>query len=587
MSPPTVITLENLAEQLPRWQEDDDNHLYAVVDMGSNGIRFSITSLEPPTTRLLVPVYSTRAAISLFDALTPSPDGPIFPQETIEDVSSTLARFRQLAIQHDVPQSNILVLATEAMRRAANAEEMLAAIAATTEGLQVKLLDPAVETLFGAVMGSRSGLINVKGGALFLDLGGGSVQMTWVDTDADEYAIEAADAGESLPYGAAKLTRILEEEPPEVQDREIEKLNDGIKRIYSNLCSRFSALQAIRDAYEQGEEASVNVFMCGGGFRGYGSMLMHNEKVSPYPISTTHAYSVTGDFFSRTEKMRRVNEEYDGKIFGMSKRRRRQFPAIATVVEAFLAAVPNIGRVTFCGGSNRQGALMMTLPPPVRESDPLDVLCEIEQDERQLFEATQELLSSAMPKQLTSSTSLPTIFTLGLGPLLVCEIWNRTGHDASTNSAFALRTATIRDSDCPGLSHLARAILGLCTCARWGCRTSPADDQLFEGLRSIADSYHEMASFWAIYIGAVSSTIASLFAVMPDEATQLKDTIRFTTRVISRDKKRDKVVLDIGISSDSFKGIDTEKLAADFESIMSKQGDKWAPRILVDISVLP
>lgn len=520
------ITLDNLSEQLPQWRPDDESHLHAVVDMGSNGIRFSISSLAPPKTRLLVPVYTTRAAISLHDALTSSPSGHDFPRATIEAVSSTLARFRQLALMHRVPPANVTILATEAMRRAANAAHMLDAIAAATDGLRVQVLEPLVETLFGAVMGSRSGLVHVKGGALFLDLGGGSVQMTWVDTDSDGYDKDAAAAGESLPYGAAKLIRILEQEPDEVREEDMGKLHDGFRQIYANLCAKFPTLLAVKNAHERGDEAAlVNVYMCGGGFRGYGSMLMHNDAISPYPFSSTNGYSVPRRFFCQTAEMSRVNQECGGKIFGLSKRRRRQFPAIVAVVDAFVAAVPNLGRVTFCGGSNRQGVLMMKLPLHIRESNPLDVLSPVSQAQRQPFDAALHLLSAALPAELASS-SMPTIFSLGLGSLLVREMWDRSGHSAEANSAFALHTSIIRDSECPGLTHLARAVLGLSTCARWACRLCPADAQLFQGLRRVADSHHEDASFWAMYVGAVSSILASLFPVMPQDARHLLDAVR-------------------------------------------------------------
>lgn len=34
MPPTSVITLDNLSEQLPPWSSDDENHMYAIVDMG-------------------------------------------------------------------------------------------------------------------------------------------------------------------------------------------------------------------------------------------------------------------------------------------------------------------------------------------------------------------------------------------------------------------------------------------------------------------------------------------------------------------------------------------------------------------------
>lgn len=483
----------------------------------SNGIRFSITSLAPPNSRLLTPVFSTRAPISLFDALTPSASGLVFPPETITSVSSTLTHFRRLAILHGVVPAHIMVLATEAMRRAANSADMLDAIAKATDGLGVHVLDPPVETLLGAVMGSRSGLVNVNDGALFLDLGGGRVQMTWVDTSKDGYEINAALAGESLPYGAAKLNRVLNDEKEDVQLMEIDKLQAGIKRVYANLCSKFPVLQAIHLAHEKGENALVNVYMCGGGFRGYGSMLMHTDPISPYPIPSINNYTVDGPRFKETTKMRQTNQTFDAKIFGMSKRRREQFPAIATVVEAFVAAVPNIRRVTFCGGSNRTGALMMKLPKEIRESNPLDVLANVTEAEKPAFDALLRKLETALPQGVDFS-GIPTILSTGLGPLFVRQLWARHGHDGDTNASFALHDAITRDSDCPGMSHLARAIFGLAMCARWGGGLGPADAQLQNGLSSIAEKEHAEAAFWAQYIGSVASVLASMFPSLPQPA---------------------------------------------------------------------
>lgn len=421
-----------------------------------------------------------------------------------------------------------MILATEAMRRASNGGKMLEAIANSTDGLGVQILDPAVETLFGAVMGSRSGLVAVPKGALFLDLGGGSVQMTWVDTSTDNYEIEAAMAGQSLPYGAAKLTKVLAEQTADIQAAEINTLRDGIAGIYASLCSRFPALQAIKSAYENGQTdrcTSVDVYMCGGGFRGYGSMLMHNDPISPYPIPSTNTYSVTGEQFKQPTKLRQVNDEFDGRIFGMSKRRRLQFPAIATVIDAFITVVPNIGRVTFCGGSNRQGVLLMKLPRSIRESNPLEILANVSESEKPLFDVVRQLLSSALPDEFHLS-NVPTVLDTGLSPLFVRQIWGRAGHSTNSNSAFALHDAIIRDADCPGLTHLARALLALTTCARWEIDLGPCDLQLFQSLRGIADSHHKHASFWARYIGAVANVLAYVFPVLPQGADAISCAIR-------------------------------------------------------------
>ncbi|GAB0136059.1 hypothetical protein EsDP_00004376 [Epichloe bromicola] len=565
MSASNVITLETLNEQLPIWRPDDENHLYAIVDMGSNGIRFSITSMEPPSTRLLEPVYSSRAAISLFDALTPSAGGPVFSSQTINDVASALSGFHQLAIMHGVPQSQIVILATEAMRRATNGHQMLKAIAAATNGLGVQILDPAVETLFGAVMGSRSGLINVPNSALFLDLGGGSVQMTWVETSEDNYETDGAKAGESLPFGAAILTKVLQQQSAEAQATEIGALQDGIARIYANLCARFPNLRAIKEAHDRGEDASIEVYMCGGGFRGYGSMLMHNDPISPYPIPSTNTYSVPGHRFKQPTKMRQVNDGHDGKVHGMSKRRRQQFPAIATVIESFIAAVPNIRRVTFCGGSNRQGYLMMRMPKEIRESNPLQVLANVQEPEKPIFDAISGLLSASLPSSETRLQDVPCVLVPGLAALFIRLIWTRSGHGTNSNSSFALHNAIVRDPDCPGLTHLARALLAVTHCARWGNDIGPADQLLHQGLWGIIESHHADATFWALYIGAVANIIATVFPIMPTDPDRFISTIKFNQRfsaMLSKSKtNKDKTELTITLSNDTAERVNLENLA--------------------------
>ncbi|PNP46649.1 hypothetical protein TGAMA5MH_01597 [Trichoderma gamsii] len=476
-----------------------------------------------------------------------------------------------------------MVLATEAMRRAVNASEMLEAIAKATGGLTVSILDPPVETLLGAVMGSRSGLGGVPGGALFLDLGGGSVQMTWVDTSTENYEVEAALAGGSLPYGAAKLMRVLQEHPEDVQVMETGKLKDGLSQLYADLCSKFPALQAIRAANERGEEALVDVYMCGGGFRGYGSMLMHDDPISPYPISSSNTYSVRGSRFKDTTRMLTMNQTYEGKIFGLSKRRRQQFPAIIKVVDAFIKAVPYIGWVTFCGGSNRQGALMMKLPREIRESNPLDVLASVQDGEKAIFGAILDKLSESLPANLTH-TRFPTIFSTGLGLLFVREIWSRHGHGADSNTAFAIHDAISRDTDCPGLTHLARALLGLGVAARWGGNLGPLDTQLHRGLQGILEDRGADSSFWAQYLGAVAGVLATIFPVMPKQADQLVSAISFESRVEKREGKKDKVVLKIILSGENSKRINEEDLI-DLVNSAAKSNAKATKKISTHIVI--
>lgn len=498
-----------------------------------------MSDLSPPNARLLKCLYRERAAISLFDALTSSSlsgssGGPLaFPAGTITLVSQTLARFRSIAVDdYGVPVEHVTVFATEAMRRAQNAAAMLEAISAEAQGLRVQILTPEVETLFGS-MGARSGFVDVKG--LFLDLGGGSVQMTYMDThlarmqgdDMPAYEIAAAQAGQSLPFGAARLIKILENEDAEVQTAEKSKLHLGMQEAFQKLRGTFPSLAQSSSASTK-QRDGINVYLCGGGFRGYGSMLMHNDPVRPYPVSSIGTYAVTGRFFAQTKEMFKVNETYKGNIFGMSKRRRAQFPAIVTVVEALIQAVPQISSVTFCTGGNREGALMMKLPRQVREGNPLNLIgvslptnFQTSPDSQESLQAVVTTLKAALP-----ATTPLNIFTLGLEFLFARQIWTGAGQDGDANASTCLHDLVTRDLSCPGLTHLARAVLGLTLCARWGSSLGPLDQQLHSSLRKLLDSADESAYFWAEYIGAVAAVIATVVPACPRTAERIGKAIK-------------------------------------------------------------
>lgn len=103
-----------------------------------------------------------------------------------------------------MPPHNIRVVATEATREASNGAELLTAIKQQI-GWEVELLSKEQEGRIGA-MGIASSYTEING--LVLDLGGGSVQMSSMDTSNGDVKVLWST---SLPYGAAALSRRLEE----------------------------------------------------------------------------------------------------------------------------------------------------------------------------------------------------------------------------------------------------------------------------------------------------------------------------------------------------------------------------------------
>ncbi|CAD0055613.1 unnamed protein product [Aureobasidium pullulans] len=127
-------------------------HLHGLVDMGSNGIRFSITDLSPPTTRILPTLYTSRAGISLYDAqYSTSGDRIAIPEKTIAKVIDKLTHFKRTCADFRVPESNITILATEATRTAVNSAEFRSAIKSATDW-EVQLLAKEDEGRVAAAM---------------------------------------------------------------------------------------------------------------------------------------------------------------------------------------------------------------------------------------------------------------------------------------------------------------------------------------------------------------------------------------------------------------------------------------------------
>ncbi|KAI0009106.1 Ppx/GppA phosphatase [Xylariaceae sp. FL0662B] len=556
-----IITLENVAVKMSPWDPDLSNHLYALVDMGSNGIRFSISDLSPPQTRLLRCLYRERAAISLYDALNSSSSNGhfIFPPDIITQVSETLARFKSIANDYGVPAEHVTVFATEAVRKAENAASMLNAILASS-GLGVHVLSPEVETLFGA-MGARSGFTKVNG--LFLDLGGGSVQMTYVNSSRDNYETIAAQTGKSLPFGAAKLIEIIGSSETQAQGAAVSDLQAGMRSTFAGLRQSFPELN---DTQTNEDESGVDIYLYGGGFRGYGSILQHNDPIQPYAVPMIGAYTVEYPFFSRVQYMRQANAHYEGKIFGMSKRRRHQFPAIATVVEALIHAIPRIHTITFCNGGNREGALLMKLSKAVRESDPLPLLRH--PDDKMGSETLQsvvETVQSALPANADLST-IPTVFTLGLGQLFVTNIWKRAGEPSDANAAFVLHQAVTCDPSAPGFTHLARAVLGLTLCSRWGANLGPIDGPLYVNLQRLVSRSNLEANFWAEYLGTIASLLAYLCPAEPAAPHVLTDAVKFGANMITG-KKKTKVQLTISLCPATYQALYSQDLASSFKKV--------------------
>ncbi|KAF1979703.1 retrograde regulation protein 2 [Bimuria novae-zelandiae CBS 107.79] len=471
-------------------------YYHGLVDMGSNGIRFSITDLEPRTARILPTVYLSRAAISLYDAqYTSTSKEPVpIPRDTIKSVIKALLGFKSTCRDFKVPENQIRIVATEATRKAINSQEFQKEIEEKT-GWKVELLEKEVEGRVGAY-GVASSYPNVRG--LVMDLGGGSTQITWIVTDRGEVKIWEKGSV-SLPYGAAALTKRLEAAGPKGSQAykafENEVLND-LKTAVRQIDIPRELLQA-----EQG----LHLYMSGGGFRGWGFVLMSQHAVKPYPIPIINGFKVKQDSFQDTEAVRAaVFDENTPDIFRVSQRRASQVPAVAFLVDCLSKALPLITDVYFCQGGVREGMHFAEMAPSQRYEDPLVTVTRVY--------ARESVVEIAGLLSVVVMQPAPwKVLNAVLMRAFVQAMYAHAAFPKDLCAGAALRsTSTGFFAAAHGISHQQRAILAILLCERYGGfgSISPTEQDFYHRLLRLLP---EGVAWWCMLLGRVAAVVAIVY----------------------------------------------------------------------------
>ena len=454
----------------------------ALVDIGSNGIRFSISDLSPPTARITPTVYQRRCSISLYDAQNATGIKTPIPSIIIEEVVTVLLQFRRTCQDFDVQDNNVRLVATEATRNAINREDMLFQIERST-GWKVELLTKEEEGRLGA-MGIASSIGQMDG--ICMDMGGGSVQMTWVVKKPNGDVDMSPVGSVSFPYGAAALMSTLSEvnvsTEASLQDEIASRLVRGLEDI--------RIPPDLRD--EAVEKGGYTLYLSGGGFRGRGYILMSTEDIQPYPIPIINCYSVSAlRFFSTLEE-----SPMKASAFRVSSRRASQIPAVLLVIKALAQAKLPISKVVFTQGGVREGLLYSRLPSSTRAQSPL--------------------IASTLPFAPSSGASLTSLLQDAVPGRVEAELLTSTinllyyhgSMSKDIRAAAALRSTTTGVlAGAHGLSHQDRGALALILCERWGADLSEADMPLYESLQVLTGNF----VWWTKYIGRVAEGIANIF----------------------------------------------------------------------------
>ncbi|KAL4959022.1 putative MFS transporter [Aspergillus stella-maris] len=510
-------------------QSGDSSHLYGIVDMGSNGIRFSITDTSPPTARIMPTVYQDRAGISLYDAQfnKSSSERHAISQETIDLVTDKLVRFRGVCEDFSVPNENIFVLGTEATRTAPNSSEFRARIKEKT-GWEVQLLSKEDEGRIGA-LGIASSSRGVSG--LAMDLGGGSTQITWVI--ARNGIVSTCPKGSfSFPYGAAALGGKLEaaKKAGKAAEKELREEMKG------NFQDALGKLEIPAELIEQGKrEGRFDLYLCGGGFRGWGYVLMKKAAVSPYPIPIINGFRARREDFHDTASVLREVENAEN-IFGVSKRRAQQVPAVAALIDVLMDAMPMITHIQFCQGGVREGFLFDKLPEDVRSQDPL--LAATMGNATTSAGEIAKLLQSALPEQRKASLieslrvppSINTHFISALSNILYAH--SRVPRESRTVAALHSSTTGLLAAT-NTISHTERAMIALILSERWAGDLAPTEEAHQRNLTRIIS---EEEAWWCLYIGRVAALIGEVYPAGRVDSEKWR--VNFETQWGSIEKKK-------------------------------------------------
>lgn len=271
---------------------------------------------------------------------------------------------------------------------------------------------------------------------------------------------------------------------------------------------------------KKADSRGITLYLSGGGFRGWGYLLMSSHRIRPYPIPIINGFAVPVKDFKDTmhvtglasQSMSDQLNEGIG-VFRVSKRRAAQVPAVSFLVDALIEAIPIVANVRFCQGGVREGWLFDSLSMDVRSTDPLVAASGRFAIDMKSSEHFAELLVSSLPSDDRElDRFIPSAFK---DPVLLQAFANcmfiQQGHSkesAAVNALHVVITGLLANAH--GVGHTERALLALMLCQRWGGEGQiPAPhEELKSRLESLLT---QQEVWWSRYLGVVGSCIGDVY----------------------------------------------------------------------------
>lgn len=470
--------------------------LIGIVDIGSNGIRFSISSKASHHARIMPCVFKDRVGISLFDVQysAQTQEKIPIPKETIIEICAAMKRFQLICDDFGVPESGVRIVATEATREAVNSQEFRDAIYDST-GWEVELLSKEAEGRLGSY-GVSSSFDSLSG--LFMDLGGGSTQLSWIQSVKGEITMSPNPV--SLPYGAASISRRLK----------LEDKKDVFFEIQKAYKQAFEQIQVPPEMLaEANRKGGFQLYCCGGGLRGLGYVLMSEIKAYAIPTIINGFSCSFSDLINLSNYLLLKSQVPSPEVFKVSDRRRAQLPGVGLLISAASESLPKIKTVYFAEGGVREGALYSMLPREIRAQDPLIIATRPYAP--LLADKYLQLLRTALPAH-----HVPREVRERIAPALCNLAFVHSSYPKELQPTAALHVATTGIiAGAHGLSHRTRALIGIALCDRWGGDIPPLEEHYKNSLCDLVKREGERKEmerivWWTKYCGTVMYVICGV-----------------------------------------------------------------------------
>jgi exopolyphosphatase/guanosine-5'-triphosphate,3'-diphosphate pyrophosphatase len=302
----------------------------AVVDLGSNSVRLVVFEGRG---RNPVAVFNEKAVLRLGRGLQQT--GKL-NEEGLDQALMVMARYA--AICRAMRAQPVDVLATAAVRDAANGPAFMAALQQAVPEMQLRVLTGEQEAGFSAA-GLLCGIPEAEG--ILADIGGGSLEVV-------RLAGGRVGAAQTLRLGVLRLS---------------DRAGGDVVR------ARAIAEEELANVPWLAQGSARDLYLVGGAWRALARI--HMEQTA-YPLAIVHHYTIDAEAARDLASVistasRRVLE----RMPGVSRRRLDDMPFAAVVLRRLLRAT-DARRVVFSANGLREGWFMQTVADPAtRDQDPV------------------------------------------------------------------------------------------------------------------------------------------------------------------------------------------------------------------------